>query len=126
MTGTASRIIHSGRFSECLNAETTFRRLMAFCFFWPLPFSICFLSSVGERVQVDLLEQVLDGLGAHATAEVVAVAELHLAIERLVVHEVLHGELLEAIERLAQQIAALLEFLVEVLGCRAWPRPRAS
>ena len=35
MTGIASRIIHSGRFSEVMNAFTTFSRLIARCCFWP-------------------------------------------------------------------------------------------
>ena len=35
ITGTASRIIHSGLFSEVTNAETTFSRLIARCCFWP-------------------------------------------------------------------------------------------
>ena len=38
----------------------------------------------GQVVEVDALEQVLDRLGAHAATEVVAVADLHLAVERLV------------------------------------------
>ena len=36
MTGIASRTIHSGRFSEVMNALTTFRRLIARLCFWPL------------------------------------------------------------------------------------------
>jgi hypothetical protein len=36
MTGIASRIIHSGRFSEVMNAFTTLSRLIARCCFWPL------------------------------------------------------------------------------------------
>ena len=35
ITGTASRIIHSGRFSEVMNALTTLSRLIARCCFWP-------------------------------------------------------------------------------------------
>ncbi len=35
ITGIASMIIHSGRFSDVMNALTTFRRLIARCCFWP-------------------------------------------------------------------------------------------
>ena len=35
ITGTASRIIHSGLFSDLMNAEATFSRLIARCCFWP-------------------------------------------------------------------------------------------
>ena len=35
MTGTASSTIHSGLFSEVMNACTTLRRLIARCCFWP-------------------------------------------------------------------------------------------
>ena len=35
ITGTASRIIHSGRFSLVVNALTTLSRLIARCCFWP-------------------------------------------------------------------------------------------
>ena len=45
ITGTTSRIIQSGRCSLLWNAETTFRRLIARCCFWPLPVAICSLSS---------------------------------------------------------------------------------
>ncbi len=36
MTGMASRTIHSGRFSDLMNAFTTLSRLIARCCFWPL------------------------------------------------------------------------------------------
>ena len=49
MTGIVSRIIHSGLFGgsalllppDLRNAETTFRRLIARCCFWPLDVAIC-------------------------------------------------------------------------------------
>ena len=90
ITGTASRIIQSGRFLELRKAETTFRRLIALFCFWPLELLIVCSSSSASSVEVDLLEQVAHGLGAHAAAEVLAPAErgaealLQLAEQRLV------------------------------------------
>ena len=45
MTGIVSRIIHSGRLSDSRNAETTFRRLIARCCFWPFEVLIVSRSS---------------------------------------------------------------------------------
>jgi hypothetical protein len=71
---------------------------------------------LAEIVEVDLLEQVLDGLGAHAATEVGAVADLHLAVERLVVDEHLGRELLEGVERLGEHLLALGVLLLEIGG----------
>ena len=68
-----------------------------------------------KRLKIDLLQQVLDRLGTHATAEVVAVAELHLTVESLVVDEILDRQLLEALERVLEDFLALGILLVEVL-----------
>ena len=90
ITGTASSTIHSGRFFELRNADTTFRRLIALFCFWPLEVLIVSSELLGLGVEVDLLEQVADRLRAHAAAEVLAPAErraeavLQLAEERLV------------------------------------------
>ena len=45
ITGTASRIIQSGRFFELRNADTTFSRLIALFCFWPLELLIVSSSS---------------------------------------------------------------------------------
>ena len=88
---------------------------MAFWRFWPLPSRDHDAQLVGERLEVELREQVLDGLGAHAAAEVVAVAQLHLAVERLVVDERLDRELHERVEGLLEERLALGVLLLEVL-----------
>ena len=78
-----------------MNAETTFRRLTARACFWPLAVLTWSLELDALGLQVDLLEQVADRLGAHAAAEVLAEAVgraealLELAEERLVVLDAL-------------------------------------
>ncbi len=57
-----------------MKAETTFRRLTARCCFWPLAVLDLVLELLALGLQVDLLEQVADGLGAHAAAEVLTEA----------------------------------------------------
>ena len=97
MTGTASRTIWSGRLPDWMNAETTFSRLTARACFWPLAVLMVSSSSIALGVQVDLLEQVADRLGAHAAAEVLAEAVrgaeplLELAEDRLVVLDALRA-----------------------------------
>ena len=74
ITGTASRTIISGLLPECRKAETTFSRLTARACFWPLAVLTCSCEVGRLGVEVDLLEQVADRLGAHAAAEVLAEA----------------------------------------------------
>jgi hypothetical protein len=62
----------SGLFSELMNAETTLSRLTARLCFWPLAVLTWSSRLLALGVQVDLLEQVADGLGAHAAAEVLS------------------------------------------------------
>ena len=78
ITGTTSRIIHSGLLPLWRKASTTSRRLMARVRFWPslsrsFSFSIRvsdFSLQLGaERVQIQLLQHFLDSLGADARAE---------------------------------------------------------
>jgi len=81
MTGIASRIIHSALLLDFSRASTTLSRLIAFCRFWPLPSRMSVRQLGRQRVEVETREQVLDRLGTHATAEVVAEAQLHLAVK---------------------------------------------
>ena len=124
MTGTASRIIHSGLFSEVTNAETTFRRLIARCCFWPLPVRICSRRHRGLVVEVEILEQVADRLRSHAAAEVDAEAVrraeavLELAEDLLVVDDHLRLELAEEPPRLLEAADRVDRGLARVLAAR--------
>ena len=69
---------------------------------------------LGGGLQVDLLEQVAHGLGAHAALEVVAVVGAHLAVERLVGHQLLRLYAHELVQRVSAQRLALVELLVDV------------
>ena len=78
MTGTTSRIIHSGLLPLERKASTTSRRLMRagalLAFGLALAFLLGQLGDFGaellaELVQVELLQQLADGLRAHAHAE---------------------------------------------------------
>ena len=64
----------SGLLSELMNADTTFRRLTARDLLLALGGLDLVLELLALGVEVDLLEQVADGLGAHAAAEVLAEA----------------------------------------------------
>ena len=59
-------------------------------------------------LQVERLEALLDGLGAHGALEVLAVLALHLAVERLVALEVLDLEGLEARPHLVDTVELTL------------------
>ena len=115
MTGIASRIIHSGRFFDCLNAVDDLQALDGLLALLALAVADHVAQLLGELVEVELREQVLDGLGAHAAAEVVAVAQLHLAVERLVVDERLDRELRERVEGLLEERLAIGVLLLDVL-----------
>ena len=115
MTGTASRTICSGRLPDWMNAATTFRRLTARACFWPLAVRTISSQLLGLGLEVDLLEQVADRLGAHAAAEVLAEAVrraealLELAEDRLVVLDVLGLHVLEQLPDLAHALGGVLD-----------------
>ena len=60
-------------------------------------------------VQVHQVDQLEDGVGAHAALEVLAVAELHLAVEDLVLDDLAAVQRLEGVEGLAGHVALLGE-----------------
>ena len=70
MTGITSSTIHSGLLSRSRSASTIFSRLirsLAFCF---EPVSLSSIAEVvGELHQVECLQQLADGLGAHVGFE---------------------------------------------------------
>ena len=113
MTGIASRIIHSGRFSDVMNAHTTLSRLIARLCFWPFEVRIVSRSEAASAVEVEVLEEVADRLGAHAPAEVDAEAVggaepvLELAEEHLVLDDLLRLELPEELPRLLEAVDAV-------------------
>ena len=69
---------------------------------------------LGLLLEVDGLEQVADGLGAHAALEVHGVVALELGEEPLVGDELALLELHELVEGLAAQLLLLLVLLLEV------------
>ena len=73
-------IIHSGRLPLRRKASTTSRRLTIFAFFWPLALLELGAQLLGELVAVDLLQELLDGLGAHAGLEIVLILLAHVAV----------------------------------------------
>ena len=81
MTGSTSMIIHSGLLPLRRKASTTSRRLtmrgllLAGCALLELGVQL-----LGQRLEVDLLQQLLDGLGAHAGVEIVLILLAHIAV----------------------------------------------
>ena len=124
MTGTASRTIHSGRFSDLMNALTTFSRLIAALLLLALRGADRLAQRLGLRVEIELLEQVADRLGAHAALEVDAEAVrraealLELAEDELVVDDLLRLELLELLPGLLEPADRLDGRLARVLAPR--------
>ena len=124
ITGTASRIIHSGLFSEVTNAETTFSRLIARCCFCPFEVLIVSRSVFDSSVEIEVAEQLADRLRPHAAAEVDAEAVrgaeavLELAEDLLVVDDQLRLELAEQLPRLLEPAHGVDRRLAGVLAPR--------
>ena len=110
ITGTTSRIMARGSLtrrpwsSRRLKAATIFRRLMAFCLRWA-DRGLLALRRVERRAELDLLlvevdavDELLDGVGAHAALEVLAVAVLELAPQHLVLDDLAGEQVLELVE----------------------------
>ena len=68
----------------------------------------------GSSSKVDTVEQVADGLCAHAALEVVGIVQAHLAIQGFVGYELLGLDLQESLQSLRTQGLALVELLVDV------------
>ena len=73
-------IIHSGLLPEMRKASTTSRRLTMRAFFWPEASLSSARSWGGELLQVDVGEQLLHRLGAHARLKVVLVLLPHVPV----------------------------------------------
>ena len=122
MTGTASRIIHSGLFPDLMNASTTFSRLIARCCFCPFDVLMVSRSESDSSSRSRVAEQVAHCLGAHAASEVdpEAVrrpeAVLELAEDLLVADDHLRLELLEQEPRLLEATNRLDRGLARVLA----------
>ena len=106
----------SGLLVVVRNAETTLSRLSARVLRWPLPVRIVSRSDSASASRSKDLQPLLDRLGAHGALEVLAEAELHLAVEDLVAHQVLDlqgaervPDLFEAVELALRTVAHLLE-----------------
>ncbi len=127
ITGTASRIIHSGLFPDLMKASTTLRRLIARCCFCPLEVLIVSRSVSDSCLEVEGAQQVADRLRAHAALEVHAEAVrraeavLELPEDLLVADDHLRLELpeqeprlLEAADRVDRGLARVLAADVHV------------
>ena len=86
------------------NAATTLSRLSARIFRWPLPVRMVSRRQLGLGVEVHVLEQRLDRLGAHAAGEVLTEAVAQLAVEQLVGDQLLRLELAEGVEHLVEAV----------------------
>ena len=62
------------------NASTTSRRLTIRAFFWPLALLQLGVELLGQGFEVDLLQELLDGLGAHTGVEIVLILLTHIAV----------------------------------------------
>jgi len=114
ITGTASRIIISGRLPEFRNAETTFRRLTARCCFWPLAVRIWSSSSTrsASRSTCSSRSRTASApIRRGSTRPTVGGAEalLELAEQRLVVDDLLGLHRLEDVPDLAQALHRILD-----------------
>ena len=78
MTGTTSSTMAAGELPVCRNELTTRSRLIARIFFWPLPLAIWSCRFSLSVAEVEGLQALLDGLGAHVGLEVHAEAVLEL------------------------------------------------
>ena len=112
----------SGLLVVVRNADTTLSRLSARVLRWPLPVRIVSRERLGLGDQVEGLQTLLDRLGAHRALEVLAEAELHLAVEDLVAHQVLDlqraervPDLFDPVELTLRAVAHLLELALGAL-----------
>src|ERR1700753_2042217 len=123
ITGMQSRTMPIGEFRVLRNAETTLSRLRGRAFLWPLPARAERARVVGLGVKVEGRKPVLDGLGAHAAAEVPAEPVPHLAVQELVALQVLNlqaleprPDLVDPVDLLGGAIADLLHLAVRRLA----------
>ncbi len=97
---------------------------MARIFFWPLPLAIWSRSSSALGLQVERLEALLDGLGAHVGLEVGAVAVLQLLEDGILGLEVADLQVAEVVphalemgDLLVERLAGLAHLLLgAILG----------
>ena len=137
MTGRTDRIIHSGRLPERRNASIRRSRLIAFLRRWPdvVRTSLCRL--LGELVQLHALDQLADGLGAHAGGEeprAATDARAVLAVQLAEVEAVERGlgqhharlDALDLVARLADVVLGALGLALEALALGLERRRRAA
>ena len=86
------------------NDATTLSRLSARSFFCPLPVRIVSRSDSRLGVQVEVLQQRLERLGAHAALEVLPEPVAQLAVEHLVADQLLDVELAERVQYLVETV----------------------
>ena len=123
ITGMQSSTMPIGELVVFRNAETTLSRLRARAFFWPLPERMISRRSCRLGVEVEGREPVLNGLRAHAAAEVPAEPVPHLAVEQLVALQVLNlqaleprPDLVDPVDLLGRAVADLLHLAVRGLA----------
>ena len=94
----------SGEFVVFRNDATTFSRLRARSFFCPLPVRIVSRSDCRLGFQVEVLQQRLQRLGAHAALEVLPEPVAQLSVQHLVADQLLDVELAERVQYLVQPV----------------------
>jgi hypothetical protein len=92
--------------------------------FWPeAPLSELLVQLGAQRVQVDLLQQLLDGLGAHAGLEIVLILLPHLAVFLLGQHLLLFQRRLAGV---GDDIAGKVEHLLQEAGAHVQQQAHAG
>ena len=114
ITGTQSRTMPIGELRVDWNAATTLSRLSARSFFWPLPDRMVSRSDVRLAVEVEVLQQPLQRLGAHAAVEVLAEPVAQLAIQHLVRDQRLRLQLAEGVQHLVQPVDLALRAVADL------------
>ena len=97
MTGTTSSTMAAGELPVCRKELTTRSRLIARIFFCPLPLAIWSCSSSDSAVEVEVLQALLDRLGAHERLEVQAETVLQVVEDGILGLEVADLQVAEVI-----------------------------
>jgi hypothetical protein len=119
----ASSTIAPGRLLVVRSASTTFSRLVARCFFWPLASAMVVAQLGGLGLEVEVRRAGRGRLGAHAAGEVVAEPVAHVAVDQLLLDQLLGRELLEGVQDLVEVLELVvgpdrdgLELLLDLLA----------
>ena len=104
MTGTQSSTMPSGEFVVVQERGDDLEPLERAQLLLPLAGADRLAQVLGLGLEVEVLQQRLERLGAHAALEVVAEAVAQLAVEQLVADQLLDVELAEGVEHLLEPV----------------------